>query len=210
MAERRVLTMNISIIAFDEFTDIDVFFMWDLLKRIRVQNWKVRILGAGSHHTSSSGLTIPMHGRLDAANASDAVLFASGPGTRKRIKDEAFLNAFDLNPDRQLIGAMCSGALILGALGLLKGKQATTYPSARKLLEALGVDVVEKPFVLQGNIATAAGCLSAQYLAGWVIETFLGGSVREAVLKSIMPVGEGLSFDEPDIEDRIQVYAAAR
>ncbi|HYL99801.1 MAG TPA: DJ-1/PfpI family protein [Blastocatellia bacterium] len=201
--------MNIAIVAFDEFTDIDVFFMWDLLKRIRVPEWTVRIVGNRSHHTSTSGLTIPMQGTLETANSSDAVLFASGPGTRKKIKDQEFLKAFGLNPERQLIGSMCSGALILAALGLLEGKQATTYPSAKTLLERFGVEVVEKSFVLQGNVATAAGCLAAQYLAGWVIESFLGSKVREAVLKSIMPVGEGLSFAEPDIEDRIQVYAAA-
>jgi transcriptional regulator GlxA family with amidase domain len=201
--------MNISIIAFDEFTDIDVFFVWDLLKRIRVPGWNVRILGEQSHHTSASGLTIPMHGSLDEANSSDAVLFASGPGTRKKVKDAGFLSSFKLDLEKQMIGSMCSGALILAALGLLDGKQATTYPSAKKLLESYGVEVIEKPFVLQGNIATAAGCLAAQYLAGWVIEKSLGSEVKAAVLKSIMPVGEGLWFDEPDIEERIQVYATA-
>jgi transcriptional regulator GlxA family with amidase domain len=202
--------MNISIIAFDEFTDIDVFFMWDLLKRIKVPGWTVQILGEQSHHTSNSGLTIPMHGTVDAANSADAVLFASGPGARRKIKDARFLGSFKLDPKNQMIGSMCSGALILAALGLLEGKRATTYPSAKKLLESYGVEAVEKPFVLQGNIATAAGCLAAQYLAGWVIERSLGTRVKEAVLKSIMPVGEGLGFDEADIEDRIQLYAAAR
>src|SRR5262249_43402616 len=112
--------MNISIIAFDEFTDIDVFFMWDLLKRIRVPGWNVRILGEQSHHTSISGLTIPMDGRLESANSSDAVLFASGPGARKKIRDSGFLESFALNPETQMIGSMCSGALILAALGLLE------------------------------------------------------------------------------------------
>ena len=202
--------MNISIIAFDDFTDIDVFFMWDLLKRIRVPGWNVQILGEQSHHTSISGLTIPMSGHIEAANSADAVLFASGPGARKKIKDPEFLGCFRLDPEKQMIGSMCSGALILAALGLLEGKQATTYPSAKKLLESYGIEVVEKPFVQQGNVATAAGCLAAQYLAGWIIEASLGAQVKAQVLKSIMPVGEGLSFDEPDVEDRIQIYAAAR
>jgi transcriptional regulator GlxA family with amidase domain len=201
--------MQISIVAFDDFTDIDVFFMWDLLKRIRIPTWKVQILGEQTHHTSSAGLTIPMHGPLDAANSSDAVLFASGPGTRRKIKDELFLSSFNLNPGEQMIGSMCSGALILGALGLLRGKRATTYPSAKTLLETFDVQVVEKSLVVEGNIATAAGCLAGQYLAGWVIERLLGAQVKDAVLKSIMPVGEGLSLNDTDVEDRIQVLASA-
>lgn len=195
--------MKISIIAFDDFTDIDVFFLWDLFNRVRT--WEVQILGDKSHHTSTSRLTIPMHGQLELANASDAVLFASGLGTRQKMRDEKFLAAFNLNPEKQLIGSMCSGALLLAALGLLEGRQATTYPSTKKLLEGFGVEVVEKPFVLQGNIATAAGCLAAQYLAGWVIETLIGKAVRDAVLKSIQPIGEGLSFADADIVEKIYV-----
>ncbi|MBI3652361.1 MAG: DJ-1/PfpI family protein [Acidobacteria bacterium] len=198
--------MNLAIIAFDDFTDIDVFFMWDLLNRVKTDNWQVQILGEASHHTSTSGLTIPMHGDIESANAAAVVLFASGYGTRQKIKDEKFLSTFKLNPEKQLIGSMCSGALILAALGLLKGKQATTYPTAKGLLESYDVEVVEKPFVVEGNIATAAGCLAAQYLAGWVIEKCVGTAMKETVLRSIMPVGEGLSF--ADAETVNQVYTA--
>nr|AIA11045.1 Putative amidotransferase [uncultured bacterium] len=200
--------MKLSIIAFDEFTDIDVFFMWDLLNRVKTSDWQVQILGEASHHTSTSGLVIPMHGHIEAANNSDVVLFASGYGTRKKIKDETFLNTFQLNPDKQLIGSMCSGALILAALGLLKGKQATTYPTVKRVLETYDVEVVEKPFVVEGNIATAAGCLAAQYLAGWVIEKCVSREMKETVLRSIQPVGEGLSFADAESVD--QVYSAGK
>jgi transcriptional regulator GlxA family with amidase domain len=195
--------MKISIIAFDDFTDIDVFFLWDLLNRVTVEDWNVRILGDGPHHTSRSNLTIPMHGSLEEANTSDVVLFTSGPGARAKVQDEAFLRAFHLDPEKQLIGSMCSGALLLAALGLLEGKQATTYPTSKKQLESFGVEVIEKPFVVQGNVATAAGCLAAQQLAGWVIERCASAEMKEAVLKSIMPVGEGLNFDEAEEVDKV-------
>ena len=103
---------------------------------------------------------------------------------------------------------MCSGALVLAALGLLTGKEATTYPTAKNALEAYGVTVVEKPFVRQGRIATAAGCLAARYLVGWVIEETQGQEMRERVLKSISPVGEGLFY--ADVEDIDKVYGAQK
>jgi transcriptional regulator GlxA family with amidase domain len=123
------------------------------------------------------------------------VLFTSGKGTRVKIQDDSYLAQFGLDPDRQLVGSICSGALLLGALGLLEGKRATTYPSAKAILERYGVRVVEEPFVVEGNVATAGGCLAGQYLAGWVIERLVGRAIADAVITSCQPVGEGLFFD---------------
>ena len=190
--------MQASIIAFDDFTDIDVFFVWDLLNRVKDPAWKVRILGEKAHHVSTTGIVVPMHGHISESAGSDVVLFSSGLGTRRKRVDADFLSQFQLDPSRQLIGSMCSGSLLLAALGLLDGKSATTYPTSRELLESTGVRVVEKPFVREGNVATAAGCLAAQYLAGWVIEEKFGREKREEVLRSIQPVGEGLFFSDAD------------
>jgi transcriptional regulator GlxA family with amidase domain len=186
--------IRISIVAFDDFTDIDLILVWDLLNRVHQPNWSVRIVGELSHHRSMSGLSIPMHGNIAETTMADAVLFSSGKGTRVKICDPAYLAQFRLDPERQLIGSICSGALILAALGLLAGKRATTYPSAKSLLESYGVEVIEKPIVIDGNVATTGGCIAGQYLAGWVIERLLGRVVAEAVLVSCQPVGEGLSF----------------
>jgi transcriptional regulator GlxA family with amidase domain len=57
---------------------------------------------------------------------------------------------------------MCSGALIIAALGHLTGLSATTYPTAFEALKNYGVDVLEdKHLVTHGNVGTAAGCLAA-------------------------------------------------
>ncbi|HSP13334.1 MAG TPA: DJ-1/PfpI family protein [Thermoanaerobaculia bacterium] len=199
--------MKIAIVAFEDFTDIDVFFMWDLLNRPRSAGWTVRIVGETLSHRSRSGLAIPMHGELEEANEADVVLFTSGPGARRKANDLSFLRRFHLDPERQMIGSICSGALILAALGLLEGKRATTYPTSVKALERFGVQVIEMPFVDEGNIATAAGCLASQYLCGWVIERHLGWEMRETVLKSVQPVGEGMSFSDLPLLQKL--YAPA-
>lgn len=199
--------MKVSIVTFDDFTDIDVFFMWDLLNRVKRRDWQVQILSDHCCPVSSTGMKIQRHSVLEEANSADAVLFASGKGTRLKMHDEPFLSAFNLDPSRQLIGSMCSGALLLAALGLLEGKRATTYPTSVKLLESMGVSVVEEPFVREGNVATAAGCLAAQYLVGWVIEELLGAETKELVLKSVQPVGEGLGFADVKLLGDLQQYS---
>jgi transcriptional regulator GlxA family with amidase domain len=188
--------MKTAIVIFDKFTDIDLFLMWDLLNRVRTEDWSVQILGESESHFSATGISIATHGRIEEANDADAVLFVSGQGTRDRITDENWLAKFDLNPEKQLIGSICSGSLILAKLGLLEGKTATTYPTSKQLLETFGIEVIEKPFVAHGNIATAGGCLAQQYLIGWVIEKLADSDWRDLVLKSIQPVGEGLFFDD--------------
>lgn len=183
--------MQLSIVAFDDFTDLDLFILWDLLNRVEAPDWRVRLLGDEESHVSSTGVEVKMHGRLSEANSSSAVLFCSGRGARRKMRDRAFLGAFRLDETRQLIGALDSGALLLGALGLLRGKKATTYPSpeTQELLEGMGAEVVQEPFVRAGNVATAARCLSGQYLAGWVIEHLAGREQMERALESVAPLG---------------------
>lgn len=187
---------KIAIIIFDDFTDIDLFLMWDILGRNRA-DWQVKILGTKEQHRSNNGLLITTHGNISEANEADVVLFSSGKkGARAVMKDKAFLATFSLNPQRQLIGSICSGALILASLGLLNGRPATTHPTAKDELQALGIQVIDKPLVCSGNITTAGGCLSAQYLVGWVIERLYGVEKRREALKSLMPVGQSDIYEQ--------------
>jgi transcriptional regulator GlxA family with amidase domain len=184
--------MKIAIVIFDNFTDLDLFVLWDLLKRVESPGWTVKILGEKKIHVSSTGIEIKTHSSLVEANESDAVIFCSGQGTRVKMKDEKFLSAFNLNESKQLLGALDSGALLLGALGFLKGKTATSYPSPeiKKSLEEMGATVEWKTFIEEGNIATAAQCFAGANLVGWVIEKFVGTEERKRVLSSAMPLDE--------------------
>jgi putative intracellular protease/amidase len=197
--------MRVAIVIFDKFTDLDLWLMWDLLNRVRIEGWEIKILGDKNIHLSATNIEVKPHGRIEEANEADAVLFVSGEGTRARIADENWLAKFNLNPKTQMIGSICSGSLILAKLGLLEGKTATTYPTAKTALEDFGIEVVEKPFIAHGNIATAGGCLAQQYLIHWVIENLADKDWADLVVKAIQPVGEGLFFD--DAENLKKLYA---
>jgi len=186
--------MKIVIVAFDRFTDIDVFLPWDLLNRVRHRdkNLRVMIVGSADSHKSVCGIDLKTHGLIEECNDADMVFFASGPGARDVIKDADYLSRFKLNPAKQLICSMCSGALIIAALGYLKGLSATTYPTSFEALRAYGVNVLEDThLVIQENIATAAGCLAAVDLMGWAIESLYDEKIRRDVIASVLPVGQG-------------------
>lgn len=95
-----------------------------------------------------------------------------------------------LDPSRQLIGAQCSGTLMLAKLGFLKAIPACTDLLTTPWVQEAGVDVLNQAFYADGNIATAGGCLSSQYLAAWVIARFEGIEAARSALHYVAPVGE--------------------
>ena len=182
------------IVAFDKFTDIDIFLAWDLLNRVKFRDktFEVKIVGTALSHKSVCGLDLNTQGLIEECNDADLVFFGSGPGTRVLIQDDLYLKRFQLDPSKQIICSMCSGALIIAALGHLKGLSATTYPTAFEALKNYGVDVLEdKHLVTHGNIGTAAGCLAAVDLVGWAIEKMYDSEIREDVIASVLPIGQG-------------------
>lgn len=188
--------MRIAFIAFDGFTDVDLFLPWDLMNRVTDKDyaafpghWVVQIVADTPTITSVSGVRIERHAPLETANEADAVFIVSGSGSRAKINDPAFIATLRLDPGRQFIAAIDSGALILAKLGLLENLSATTYPSVFNELRAMGVAVEERPFVAHGNVATGGGCLASADLAAWMIEGLIGKSYADTVLMSIAKVG---------------------
>jgi transcriptional regulator GlxA family with amidase domain len=165
---------KISLVVFDRFTDLDLFMPFDLIGRAKTASradWEVKVLATSDYVTSTAGMTIKAHGRIEETADSDVVIMGSGIGIDECLESPVFMNALRLDPRRQLIGSMCSGSMFLAKKGLLDGLEATTYPTyLDRLREFKRVTVVEKAFIDQGRIATAAGCLSAQRLSAWVID----------------------------------------
>ncbi len=99
-----------------------------------------------------------------------------------------------LDPQRQLIGSQCAGALLLAKIGLLATLTVCTTPKSRPLLEAMGIRVLDQPFFASGNVASAGGCLASPYLAAWVMLRLVGSDAAETALASVAPVGEKTAY----------------
>ncbi len=124
-------------------------------------------------------------------------LFVSGyKGVPAALEDKEFMSSLNLNPQKQIIGSVCAGSFILSQLGLLKGIKATTHPDAKLGLVSMGVDVQDKALVVEGNIVTAGGCLSAVYLTGWLAERLFDESKRREIHRQLIPAGQASIFEE--------------
>jgi transcriptional regulator GlxA family with amidase domain len=106
------------------------------------------------------------------------------------VNNPALMARLRLDPTRQLIGAQCSGTLILAKLGLVAGIPACTDLSTKPWVQEAGVEVLNQPFFARGNVATAGGCLASPYLAAWVIARSEGLEAARAALHYMAPVGE--------------------
>jgi transcriptional regulator GlxA family with amidase domain len=137
-----------------------------------------------------NGVTIEAQQPLAFVQQANVVLFGSGIYTREIAKDKTILAQLELDPSKQVIGAQCSGTLLLATLGLLNGLPACTDLTTKPWVIEAGIDVLNQPFIANGNVATAGGCMSSQYLATWVISKIAGRSAAEAAIHYVAPVGE--------------------
>lgn len=182
--------MQIAVLTFDGFNELDSFIAASILNRMRVKGWKAHITSPTEQVTSMNGVIVHRQRPLAFAREADAVLIGSGIRTREIAVDPEILSQLDLDPSRQLIGAQCSGTLLLAKLGLVGDLPACTDLTTKPWVIEAGVKVLDAPFVAHGNVATAGGCLSSQYLAAWMIAR--GASLRDAeeALHYVAPVGE--------------------
>lgn len=179
--------MQVAVVTFDGFNELDSFIASALINRAGVTAW---ITTPAPVVTSMNGVEIVGQRPLDFAAEADVVLVGSGIRTRDVIADDRLLAALSLDPRRQLIGSQCSGALVLARLGLLEGMPACTDTISRPYVEQLGVEVLDVPFHAEGPVATAGGCLASLYLAAWAISRTAGDEAARAAVEYVAPVGE--------------------
>lgn len=182
--------MHIAILTFDGFNELDSLVALGILNRIRKPDWRVTLSCPSAMVTSMNGVTLHAQSTLTEAGNADAVLFGSGMKTREIANDQSIMGMLKLDPSRQLIGAQCSGTLMLAKLGYLKSIPACTDLLTKPWVQEAGVDVLNQPFYAEGNVATAGGCLSSQYLAAWVIARFEGLDAAKSAMHYVAPVGE--------------------
>ena len=181
---------HIAILTFEGFNELDSLIALALLNRVKQPGWRVTLCCPAPSVTSMNGVTVQAQSGLADACEAAAVIVGSGVHTREIANDPSIMAALQLNPARQLIGAQCSGALLLARLGLLGDAPACTDLTTKPWVLEAGVKVLDQPFHAAGNVATAGGCLAAQYLAAWVIARTAGLAAAKGALHYVAPVGE--------------------
>lgn len=182
--------MHIAILTFDGFNELDSLIALSVLNRVKKPDWRVTLSCPAASVTSMNGVTVHAQSTLTEACAADAVIIGSGAQTREIANNPDLMEKLKFDPTRQLIGAQCSGTLLLAKLGLLGSVPACTDLMTKPWVQEAGVEVLDQPFYAQGNVATSGGCLASQYLAAWIISRLEGEQAARSALHYVAPVGE--------------------
>jgi transcriptional regulator GlxA family with amidase domain len=182
--------VHIAILTFEGFNELDSLIALGILNRVRKPDWRVSIASPTARVRSMNGVVLEAQASLREATEADAVIVGSGIQTRDMVADAALMAQLRFDPSRQLLGAQCSGTLVLAKLGLLDGVPACTDLITKPWVEEAGVTVINQPFIARGNVATAGGCLASQYLAAWLIARMESVQAAESAIHYVAPVGE--------------------
>lgn len=107
----------------------------------------------------------------------DVLVIPGGMGTRREMRNDAMLNAVrDMSGAAELTLSVCTGALVLGAAGLLHGLAATTHYGALDELRALDCREVlpEARVVDNGRVVTSAGVSAGLDAALHIVGRLIG------------------------------------
>ena len=174
--------MDIAILIFDQLTALDAIGPYEVLQRL--PGARVRFVAAarGPVRTEQGMLGLIADFALDEVTSADILLVPGGIGTRPLVEDEPtleWIRAVDAGSDWTT--SVCTGSLLLGAAGLLAGKEATTHWRVLDLLRNFGATPVSRRVVEQGKVITAAGVSSGIDMALTLAAHIAGDDVAQAI-----------------------------
>ena len=176
--------MEIAILLYPEMTALDAVGPYDVLSRL--PGARVRwVAPATGPIRTDAGLTLVADARLSDVGRPDVVVV---PGGRQQhaIADARVLDWLRaVHPTTRYTTSVCTGALILGAAGLLRGVPATTHWYALPELKRYGARPTRARMVPHGKIVTAAGVSAGIDMALWLAGKLAGRTVAQTIQLAI-------------------------
>jgi cyclohexyl-isocyanide hydratase len=150
----------IGMLIFPRLTQLDMTGPYEVLARL--PNTKVHLVARSLAPVKTDrGMEILPTITFADCPQLDLFMVPGGPGQQDLMEDEVVLEFLRKQAaGAKYITSVCTGSLVLGAAGLLKGKRATSHWAAIEHLSALGAIPVSDKVVMDGNIITGAGVTS--------------------------------------------------
>jgi transcriptional regulator GlxA family with amidase domain len=185
--------MRIEILVFDGVDEMDVigpFEVWSLAAAR--SDLEVVLVGLDGPVEVKGNHGVEF--RAPAGLGTPDALFMPGGGWLSRAEHGAWAEAqrgvlparlAEVAPRLRWIGSVCTGAMLLAAAGLVKGRPATTNRNALDELRAAGADVKENRVVDDGDLVTAGGITAGIDLALWIVEREIDPELAERIARAM-------------------------
>ncbi|AYZ66208.1 DJ-1/PfpI family protein [Burkholderia multivorans] len=175
------MTLHIGFLVFPGVQQLDLTGPHDVLASLPDAAvhlvWKTREPVA-----SSSGLALtPGHTFADCPPL-DVICIPGGTGINELLSDRETIDFVrERSATARYVTSVCTGALLLGAAGLLRGRRATTHWAFHALLEPLGAVPVRERVVRDGNLITGGGVTAGIDFALTIAAELAGDEEAQAI-----------------------------
>jgi transcriptional regulator GlxA family with amidase domain len=176
--------MEIAILVYPGFTALDAVGPYEVLCRLPGSTAAFVATAPGPVTTDTGVLTLVAERGLDEMRSPDVVVVPGGPGEVAVRAGGAALDWLrEVHPTTTWTASVCTGSLILGAAGLLRGRRATTHWLAVEQLRALGAEPVDERVVVEDEhrLVTAAGVSAGIDMALTLAARIAGDQVAQAI-----------------------------
>ena len=174
-------TLTIGFLLFDDITQLD--FTGPLQVLSRVPGAKVHLVGKtlDTVRTDCGPFILP-DTTIEACPDLDLICIPGGFGVDAAMQDAEIVDFVKRQgAQARYITSVCTGAFILGAAGLLAGRQATTHWRYHELLTAFGAEPVKARVVRDGNLFTGGGVTAGIDFAFTVVVELAGETAAQAI-----------------------------
>jgi transcriptional regulator GlxA family with amidase domain len=177
--------VQIAIPLFDRLTALDAIGPYEVLSRLPGAEVIFVAAQPGPKRTDTGALALTADRDLSDVPEPDIIVVPGGRGTRDQPHDELIAWLQRAHQTTRWTTSVCTGALLLGAAGILQGLRATTHWMHFDQLRALGAEPTLERVVEQGRVVTAAGVSSGIDMGLRLAQLIAGDDVAQAVQLSI-------------------------
>ena len=175
--------MKIAILIYDGFTALDAVGPYEVLSCLPEAKVHFVSTELGPKRAHTNFLSLMADYTLNDISDPEIIVVSGGTkGTMVAAQDPRILSWLQkAHETSKWTTSVCTGSLILGAAGILKGLQATTHWYARDFLEKFGAQYLSERVVRQGKIITAAGVSSGIDMALHLAQEVSGPEMAKTI-----------------------------
>ena len=150
--------MKIAILLYDNFTALDAIGPYEVLRILPGAEIQFVAKHTGVQRSDARSLGVVIEHDFATVRSADILVVPGGPGQAVAEHDAATLEWIRaIHATTQWTTSVCTGSLVLGAAGILRGLRATTHWMFQERLREFGAEPTLERVVEQGKVVTAAG-----------------------------------------------------
>jgi cyclohexyl-isocyanide hydratase len=173
--------LNVGMVLFPDLTQLDLTGPYEVFSRMPGTT-VLLVAATPAPVRSERGLTITPDITFDRAPPLDILCVPGGPGVNAAMQDEALLGFLrDRSDQARYVTSVCTGGLVLGAAGLLRGYRATTHWLSLDLLPIFGAQAVDERVVIDRNRITGGGVTAGIDFGLVVASELFGAAVAQEI-----------------------------